>query len=202
MYLKLFCLIIIFSFIINIIFIFNKTIYTLIASVLVFLFVSIFLLFLDLEFLALSFSMIYIGGIAVMFLFLILIVDVKVENTKNIFFTNHNYLLLVGLTLFFSFFFSFIYIEFFNPFIFNDIFFQGAVLRNDFSILSNYSIYFDFGISTFYYVSDFNFSDLFILGFYLFRFCSFNILLVAIYLFIATIIAILLSANIFEINIK
>lgn len=201
MYLKLVCLIIIFSFIINIIFIFNKTIYTLITSVLVFLFVSIFLLFLDLEFIALSFSMIYIGGIAVMFLFLILIVDVKVENTKNIFFTNHNYLLLVGLTVFFSFFFSFVYIEFFDPFIFNDIFFQNAVLINNFFMRTNV-IYFDFDVLTFYYVSDINFSDLFILGFYLFRFCSFNILLIAIYLFIATIIAILLSANIFETNMK
>lgn len=201
MYLKLVCLIIIFSFIINIIFIFNKTIYTLITSVLVFLFVSIFLLFLDLEFIALSFSMIYIGGIAVMFLFLILIVDVKVENTKNIFFTNHNYLLLVGLTVFFSFFFSFVYIEFFDPFIFNDIFFQNAVLINNFFMRTNV-IYFDFDVLTFYYISDINFSDLFILGFYLFRFCSFNILLIAIYLFIATIIAILLSANIFETNMK
>ncbi len=200
MYLKLFCLIIIFSFIVNIIFIFNKTIYTLVTSVLVFLFVSIFLLFLDLEFLALSFSMIYVGGIAVMFLFLILIVDVKVENTKNIFFTNHNYLVLTVLTVCFSFFFSCLYIEIFDPFIFNTIYFQDIIVNNDF-IQSN-SIYFDFDILNFYYICDFNFSDLFILGVYLFRFCSFNILLIAIYLFIATIIAILLSLNIFEINIK
>lgn len=200
MYLKLFCLIIIFSFIINLIFIFNKTVYTLITSVLVFLFVSIFLLFLDLEFLALSFSMIYIGGIAVMFLFLILIVDVKVENTKNIFFTNHKYLLFVVLTVFFSFFFSIIYIEFFDPFIFNTIYFQDIIIHDDY--MRNNGIFFDFDILNFYYIQDFKFSDLFILGFYLFRFCSFNVLLIAIYLFIATIVAILLSSNIFETNFK
>ncbi len=102
--------------------------------------------------------------------------------------------------MFFSFFFSFLYLEMFDPFIFNTIFFQNIVINN-FFIQTNV-IYFDFDILNFYYISDFNFSDLFILGFYLFRFCSFNILLIAIYLFIATIVAILLSANIFETNIK
>jgi len=200
MYLKLFCLLIILSIIINIIFIFNKTIYTLVTSVLVFLFVSIFLLFLDLEFLALSFAMIYIGGIAVMFLFLILIVDVKVENTKKIFFTNNNYFILVCLTLFFSFSFSCVYLLFFDPYLFNTIEFQNIVLSNNF-IISN-AIYFDFDILNYYYIQDFDFSDLFILGVYFFRFCSFNILIIGFYLFISTIIAIFLCTSVFEINIK
>ena len=68
--------------------------------------------------------------------------------------------------------------------------------------MRNNGIFFDFDILNFYYIQDFKFSDLFILGFYLFRFCSFNVLLIAIYLFIATIIAILLSSNIFETNVK
>jgi hypothetical protein len=153
-----------------------------------------------LEFLALSFAMIYIGGIAVMFLFLILIVDVKVENTKKIFFTNNNYFILSCLTVILSFFFSCVYLFFFDPFLFNTVEFQDIILSDDF-IISN-SIYFEFDILNYYYIQDFDFSDLFILGVYFFRFCSFNILLIAFYLFISTIIAIFLCTSVFEINIK
>lgn len=200
MFFNLFWLILILSFIVNIIFIFNKTVYTLVTSVLVFLFVSIFLLFLDLEFLALSFAMIYIGGIAVMFLFLILIVDVKVENTKNIFFTNNYYFTAVVFTVFFSFFISVIYISFFDPFSFNSIYFQDIIKNDDF-LLSN-SINFNFDILNYYYICDFDFSDLFILGVYFFKFYSINILLIGAYLFIATTIAISLSTSVFELNVN
>jgi len=144
--------------------------------------------------------MIYIGGIAVMFLFLILIVDVKVENTKNIFFTNNYYFTAVALTVFFSFFVSTSYILFFDPFSFNSIYFQDIIEHNDF--LASNSVKFQFDILNYYYICDFDFSDLFILGVYFFKFYSINVLLIGLYLFIATTIAISLSTSVFEINVK
>jgi NADH:ubiquinone oxidoreductase subunit 6 (subunit J) len=154
------------------------------------------MLFLDLEFLALAFAMVYIGGIAVMFLFLILIIDVKIENTKNLIYTNSKFLLITIITIVCSFIVSYIYLIFFDPFIFNNVDFQEVLVKNLY-IVSN-SIYFDFDILNYYYICDFDFSDLFILGVYLFKSYSILLLLIAVFLFIATIVSILLCTSIFE----
>src|SRR5271155_5741213 len=71
------------AFYMNKVFLYNKTSYLLIGSIFLFMFVSIIFFTLELEFLAITFSMIYVGGIAVMFLFLILVVDVNIENVEG-----------------------------------------------------------------------------------------------------------------------
>src|ERR1700758_1578311 len=71
------------AFLINNFFIYNKTSYLLIFSIFIFNSISILFFILELEFIAITFSMIYVGGIAVMFLFLILVVDVNIENVEG-----------------------------------------------------------------------------------------------------------------------
>ena len=71
------------SLLINNFFIYNKTSYLLIFSIFIFNSISILFFVLELEFIAITFSMIYVGGIAVMFLFLILVVDVNIENVEG-----------------------------------------------------------------------------------------------------------------------
>lgn len=199
-YFEILILTIFFSLLINLIFIFNKTVYTLVTSVFIFLFVCGFILYLDFEFLAIAFAMIYVGGIAVMFLFLILIIDVKVENTKNLFFTNSSFFSLVFLTSFFSFIISFLVLYIYDPYSFNNILlfetFQSSFFNTSLS-----KIFFDQSvISCFYYICDFNFSDIFILGVYFYKYNSILLLFIALYLFIATIVAIFLCTSIFETN--
>ena len=82
---KLIILNVILIFFINIIFCFNRTVYVLLTSLLLFLLTSFIFIFFEFEFLGLIFGTVYVGGIAVMFLFLILTVDVRVENTEKIF---------------------------------------------------------------------------------------------------------------------
>jgi NADH:ubiquinone oxidoreductase subunit 6 (subunit J) len=55
----------------------------LISSIFVFLSCSILFFILELEFLAIAFCIVYVGGITVMFLFLILTVDVGIENAEG-----------------------------------------------------------------------------------------------------------------------
>ena len=71
------------AFLINNFFIYNKTSYLLIFSIFIFNSISVLFFILELEFIAITFSMIYVGGIAVMFLFLILVVDVNIENVEG-----------------------------------------------------------------------------------------------------------------------
>jgi NADH:ubiquinone oxidoreductase subunit 6 (subunit J) len=200
MYIKLLLIISIVAFTVNIIFIFNKTVYTLITSVFIFLFSSIFLLYLELEFLALSFAIIYIGGIAVMFLFLILIVDVKVENTKSIFFSNNSYISISLLTILSSFISSIIFLVFYNPFNFNLIFFLDLLTYLD---IQDFNEVDEILKLNFYLVEDdFLYLDLAILGVFFLRFHPLLLILIALYLFIATVVSILLCVNIFEPNIN
>lgn len=90
------------TYLVNSIFRLNKTVYILLYAVLVFIFISFYLIYLGFEFLALSFFITYIGGIAVMFLFLIIVLNVKLENSREIkkpFFKNYFYILLLNLIL-------------------------------------------------------------------------------------------------------
>jgi len=68
---------------INWIFLSNRTAFIIINSTFAFLGVCMYFIFVELEFLAIAFAMVYIGGIAVMFLFLILAVEVNLENVTR-----------------------------------------------------------------------------------------------------------------------
>ena len=82
-YIRLFSCILILSYLINYIFLLNRTSFLLISSIFIFLSCSIIFFILELEFLAIAFSIVYVGGIAIMFLFLILTVDVRIENAEG-----------------------------------------------------------------------------------------------------------------------
>src|ERR1700722_3990359 len=127
--LSLICISFLIAFLINEIFIHNKIFYLLIFSIFIFNSISILFFALELEFIAITFSMIYVGGIAVMFLFLIMVVDVNLENSVD--------LKIRKTSLFFYFFISFlsIFIVFmlmlnFDVCIFNSLVFVG-ISSND-----------------------------------------------------------------------
>ena len=102
-------------FFINSVFRFNRTVFILLSSVLVFLFVSFFIIFLGFEFLGLVFATVYVGGIVVMFLFLILIVDVRVENTQKLVFKSKDFFFTLIFSIFFTLFFSIFFIYSYCP---------------------------------------------------------------------------------------
>jgi len=57
----------------------SKTAHLLVLSIFLFLIVGVFLFFLELEFLATAFVLVYIGGIAVIFIFLVIVLESKLE---------------------------------------------------------------------------------------------------------------------------
>src|SRR5579862_7429586 len=105
------------------------------------------LLYCGFEFLALSFSMIYIGGIAVMFLFLILVIDVKVDNTRKI-------VSRVSLILLFSFLMASV------------VFYFVFFLLFDSNVKMSTGSLFDFRFIASLYLDFFKITDLSIIGFY------------------------------------
>jgi NADH:ubiquinone oxidoreductase subunit 6 (subunit J) len=61
----------------------DKTAYLLVLSIFIFLLAGALLFFLELEFLAVSFVMVYVGGIAIIFIFLIIVLEARLENTVS-----------------------------------------------------------------------------------------------------------------------
>jgi NADH:ubiquinone oxidoreductase subunit 6 (subunit J) len=120
-------------FFINIIFCFNRTVYILLTSLLLFLLTSFIFIFFEFEFLGLMFATIYVGGIAVMFLFLILTVDVRVENTERVFIWRQMVLSKLVFSIIFSMLFSFIFLYFCDPMMFASV---------DFYLYCNHKILF------------------------------------------------------------
>jgi NADH:ubiquinone oxidoreductase subunit 6 (subunit J) len=89
-------------FLISLIFVFNRTIYSILALICCYFFVVCIILFLNLEFTALISIIVYLGGISIMFLFLILSVDIKEENALVSFNFSNFYI-----STFYSFIFSY-----------------------------------------------------------------------------------------------
>jgi len=72
-----------FVFFINKVLSVEKTAYLLVLSIFIFLTAGALLFFLELEFLAVSFVMVYVGGIAIIFIFLIIVLEARLENTVS-----------------------------------------------------------------------------------------------------------------------
>jgi len=72
-----------FVFFINKVLSVEKTAYLLVLSIFIVLIAGALLFFLELEFLAVSFVMVYVGGIAIIFIFLIIVLEAKLENTVS-----------------------------------------------------------------------------------------------------------------------
>lgn len=119
--LKLIILSSVLVFFINTIFCFNRTVYILLSSLLLFLMTSFIFIFFEFEFLGLMFGTIYVGGIAVMFLFLILTVDVRVENTERVFIWKQMALGKIVFAVIFSVLFSFVFLYFCDPMMFASV---------------------------------------------------------------------------------
>jgi len=121
------------------------------------------LLYCGFEFLALSFSMIYIGGIAVMFLFLILVIDVKVDNTRKIVSRVSLILLFSFLMASVVFYFVFFVLNIYDPLQFNNFDF---FLLFDSNVKMSTGSLFDFRFIASLYLDFFKITDLSIIGFY------------------------------------
>lgn len=219
----LFSLAIFMCFFFNSIFRFNKTVFILLASILVFLFVSFFIVLLGFEFLGLVFAMVYIGGIVVMFLFLILIVDVRVENTQKTVFNNNDFFFTFVLSFLFTIFFSLFFYLSYCPLLANNtsfyLFFNKAeICRSDVSFINFYKFNFEIDFDTslllkeefkfrqFYnddfvlnsVLNSFSFNEIDILGVTLFEQHGLLLCLIGLFLLIATIVAVILCLNIFN----
>jgi NADH:ubiquinone oxidoreductase subunit 6 (subunit J) len=185
------------AFLINNFFIYNKTSYLLIFSIFIFNSISILFFILELEFIAITFSMIYVGGIAVMFLFLILVVDVNIENVEG-----SKIITLKLLPCFIIALVTIVTVQLlvinFDAFTFNTldfIEFSSDLINFNFYInLDEIFIYNQLGI--------FNAIDLWILSISLFKSFSILIILVAIYLFVAIIVSLIFCSNVFEKNLN
>lgn len=196
---------------ITLIFSFNRTFYSLFLSSTLFLFISFFLVYLDMEFLGLSFAMIYTGGIAVMFLFLILLIEVKFENPKSLL-NNFKYDFSFLLSFLFSSFFSYYFIENFSFYELNKILLLDYDTLFMFEINHDYiytkydlskgdNFYNDEFILEYFFLNN-NFSDTYILGVSLFKYHSILIILIGIFLLVSTLISLYLSSTIFELTKK
>jgi NADH:ubiquinone oxidoreductase subunit 6 (subunit J) len=177
-------------------FVYNKTSYLLIFSIFAFNSISVLFFVLELEFIAITFSMIYVGGIAVMFLFLIMLVDVNLENSegskiKEL--SNIPYFLIPVLSI------SIVYILLlnFDVYLFNSL---------DFIEASNDLIALNFSINvgdTFFLQQQLlaiNSIDIWILSVVLFKSFYLLVILIAMYLFVAIIVSLIFCSNVFEKN--
>lgn len=214
-------LILILTYLLNKIFLFNRTIYTLLYAVIVFISISCYFIYLGFEFLGLSFFITYVGGIAVMFLFLIVVSDVKHENSKEIKkFMSKKDLYIVFLIFFCVIFFSLGFLLAYDFALFNDYEFKVFVL-NDFSrehieklfrwYWRSFDNEYDFkvfyinkitdlfngvGNITFYnwYNSHIFYSDIFILGSFIYKEHYLFVIVISFFLFVAIVLACSISS--------
>ena len=182
------------AFLINEIFIYNKTSYLLIFSIFIFNSVSVLFFILELEFIAITFSMIYVGGIAVMFLFLIMVVDVNVENSEGSKIKELSVLpclLIPALSIITV----YLLMINFDAYLFNSLDF--IEIASDL-IAVNFSINVSDSFFLHQQLLAINSVDIWILSIVLFKSFYLLIILIAMYLFVAIIVALIFCSNIFE----
>ena len=184
------------TFLINEIFIYNKTSYLLIFSIFIFNSISILFFVLELEFIAITFSMIYVGGIAVMFLFLIMVVDVNLENSEGSKIRKSS-LVPCFFISFLSIFIVFMLMFNFDVYLFNSLDFieisNDVIFRN---LSINVGDYFFFQHS----LLAINSIDIWVLSIVLFKSFYLLLILIAMYLFVAIIVSLIFCSNVFERN--
>jgi NADH:ubiquinone oxidoreductase subunit 6 (subunit J) len=179
----------------------SKTIYIMLFSILPVIMLSLFLLLNGFEFFSISIVTIYVGGIAVMFLFLILVIDMRSEEMGleinqfqilwNIFF------IILFVIIFYT-----VIIYFYNPLYFNGEDFELKVFKMEEISAWGDSIEMErieFVEADELVLSIFDtFSDIYIIGFLMFKYFSIYVIAVGFFLLAATILAIMLCANIFR----
>jgi NADH-ubiquinone oxidoreductase chain 6 len=110
-----------------------NSVFSIISLIFTFIFASIYLIFSGIEFIAISYIIIYVGAIAILFLFVILMINIEIKETSS----NNNQLfnnLPLGISIF-----SIIIYMFFNilPVFFTDLF--SSISTN--SIILNYNYF-------------------------------------------------------------
>lgn len=177
----------------------TKTVYVMLYSVLVLLFVFMQLITIEFEFFAISVLTVYVGGIAVMFLFLIITVDLK-EEAKPSFRRNLTFWPYFFLALFVVF-VVYWYLalsydpKFFDPLsIINDIRAGKHCPVDQLTHIDNVDD--RLTAQTYHYTYYFmDFTDINILGWYCYRVLSPYVVAVGLFLFIATLTAVMLCTN-------
>jgi NADH-ubiquinone/plastoquinone oxidoreductase subunit 6 len=178
-------------------FVYNKISYLLTFSIFAFSSISVLFFVLELEFIAITFYMIYVGGITVMFLFLITLVDVNLENpegSKIKKFSNTLYFLIPVLSI------NIVYMLLllsFDAYLLN---FLNFIEASSDLIALNFSI----SVGDIFFLQQqllaFNSIDIWILNVILFKPFYLLIILIAMYLFVAIIVSLIFCSNVFEKN--
>jgi NADH-ubiquinone/plastoquinone oxidoreductase subunit 6 len=183
------------TFLINNAFIYSKTSYLLIFSIAAFSSISSVLLsVLELEFIAITFFMMYAVGTVIVFLFLIMLVDVNLEKPKDSKpkkLNNISYFLVLALNI------NIIYTLLQNF----DIYFRkslGFIKAFNDLIALNFSIKMDDTFSLQHQLLTVNFADIWILSAMLFEPFFLLVILIVMYLFVAIIVSLIFCSDTFK----
>lgn len=167
----------------------RKTIYTVLWSVIVIIICSLYLVYLNLEFIAISITLIYVGGIFALFLFLIISINDYTEN-YNFYDKKIDYLVLIN-TVIFTNFFIFLYQP--GHLKFNDYYFISynlSAFYTEIPLNYNFICFFDNTYDFLFFTDTIFFSDLFIFSYFLFYNFSIHLISIAFLLTISPICSI------------
>ena len=169
------------SFIIGIsilVFLVNNPIHSLLNLIAVFFFGTCFLFFINMEYYALLFLIVYVGAIVVLFLFIIRILELKLTNSITL---NKNFFWYSILLIFFSFFISIICLDTFSLNYFFSLDNDAVKLLTEANTNTN-------DINFLYYID-----QLFVLGLILYTEFKFSVILASLLLFVVIVGVLILT---------
>lgn len=169
------------SFIIGIsilVFLVNNPIHSLLNLIAVFFFGTCFLFFINIEYYALLFLIVYVGAIVVLFLFIIRILELKLTNSITL---NKNFFWYSILLIFFSFFISIICLDTFSLNYFFSLDNDAVKLLTEANTNTN-------DINFLYYID-----QLFVLGLILYTEFKFSVILASLLLFVVIVGVLILT---------
>jgi NADH:ubiquinone oxidoreductase subunit 6 (subunit J) len=160
------------------VFLVNNPIHSLLNLIAVFFFGTCFLFFINIEYYALLFLIVYVGAIVVLFLFIIRILELKLTNSITL---NKNFLWYSILLIFFSFFISIICLDTFSLNYFFSLNNDAIKLLNEANTNTN-------DINFLYYID-----QLFVLGLILYTEFKFSVILASLLLFVVIVGVLILT---------
>ena len=170
----------------------KKTIYLVLWSILVIITGSCYIIYLNFEFIAISITLIYVGGIFALFLFLIVSIN---DYTEHFIFYDKkiDYLVILSVALFTG---LFLHIYYPNLFSINHPYFINEHVLYCFDIINLFNFQFlyfsDINYEFLFLIDNIFFSDLFILSYFLFYKFSIHIISIALLLTLSPICSLML----------
>jgi len=160
------------------VFLVNNPIHSLLNLIAVFFFGTCFLFFINIEYYALLFLIVYVGAIVVLFLFIIRILELKLTNSITL---NKNFFWYSILLIFFSFFISIICLDTFSLNYFFSLNTDAVKLLTEANTNTN-------DINFLYYID-----QLFVLGLILYTEFKFSVILASLLLFVVIVGVLILT---------